>query len=172
MNHRKSPFVNGFTLVELMTVIALLAILAAIAAPSLRTFIDNQRLRNASFDLVSDLLLARSEALTRQSVVVVTRAGSDSSGWSSGWSVNLVSAAGTQVTNRTGLPGQLRFDVKNSSATAQGALSFGRDGRVAGSTPMSIEVKYADPAPPGVANSCIRIDATGRPKADKGGCSS
>jgi type IV fimbrial biogenesis protein FimT len=172
MRPRRNPdAVNGFTLIELMTVIALLAILSAIVAPSLRTFIENQRLRNASFDIVSDLLLARSEALTRQSVVVVTPSGSDSAGWSDGWAINLVSSAGAPVTNRTGLPGQLRFSVMNSSATAQGSLSFGPDGRVVGLTPMSIEVKYADPAPTGVSPSCVRIDATGRPKADKGACS-
>jgi type IV fimbrial biogenesis protein FimT len=167
---RNTLAVNGFTLIELMTVIALLAILSAVAAPSLRTFIDNQRLRNASFDIVSDLLLARSEALTRQTVVVVTPAGSDGAGWSDGWAINLVSAAGALVTNRTGLPGQLRFSVLNSSAAALGSISFGMDGRVVGLTPMSIEVKYADPAPAGVSPSCVRIDATGRPRADKGAC--
>jgi type IV fimbrial biogenesis protein FimT len=172
MNRRKnSSACHGFTLIELMTVIALLAILSAIAAPSLRTFIENQRLRNASFDVVSDLLLARSEALTRQSLVVVTPSGSDSAGWSNGWSINLGSSAGALVTNRTGLPSQLRFTVLNSSAAAQGSLSFGADGRVVGLTPMSIDVKYADPAPSGVTPSCVRIDATGRPRVDKGACS-
>jgi type IV fimbrial biogenesis protein FimT len=172
MRRRQAPFaVNGFTLIESMTVVALLAILSAVAAPSLRTFIDNQRLRNASFDIVSDLLLARSEALTRQRAVVVTPSGSDGEGWSNGWAVNLDSSAGALVTNRTGLPGELRFSVLNSSAAAQGNLSFGADGRVVGLTPMRIEVKYADPAPSGVSPSCIRIDATGRPKVDKGACS-
>jgi type IV fimbrial biogenesis protein FimT len=168
---RNSHAVNGFTLIELMTVVALLAILSAIAAPSLRTFIESQRLRNASFDIVSDLLLARSEALTRQTVVVVTPSGSDGVGWSGGWAINLVSSAGALVTNRTGVPSQLRFSVMNSSAAAQGSLSFGMDGRIVGLTPMSIEVKYADPAPAGVSPSCVRIDATGRPKVDKGACS-
>jgi type IV fimbrial biogenesis protein FimT len=167
---RRPPACRGLTLIELMTVLALLAILSAVAAPSLRTFIDNQRLRNASFDIVGDLLLARSEALTRQTVVVVTPSGSDAAGWSDGWAVNLGSSAGALVTNRTGLPGQLRFSVKNSAAAAQGSLSFGADGRVVGLTPMSIDVKYADPAPSGVTPSCVRIDATGRPKVDKGAC--
>ncbi len=66
------PGSAGFTLLELMVVVAVAAVLAAIAAPSFSTFIDNQRLRNASFDIVSDLSLARSEALTRQTTVVIT----------------------------------------------------------------------------------------------------
>jgi type IV fimbrial biogenesis protein FimT len=169
--HTNQPSVAGFTLLELMVVIAVVAILAAVAAPSLKTFIDNQRLRGGSFDMVSDLLLARSEAVTRQTVVVVTPTSSDSEGWSGGWEINLVSAAGNRVTNRTGLPPNLRFNAKNSSAAAQGSLTFGIDGRITGLTPMQIEVKYADPAPAGVSPSCIRIDATGRPRADKGACS-
>ena len=163
---------RGFTLLELMTVVAVVAVLAAVAAPSLKTFIDNQRLRNASFDLVSDLLIARSEALKRggTTVVVITPTATQSDGWSDGWSVNIGSSAGEVVTSRTGLATQLRFAVQNSSNAPLGSLSVGSDGRVIGLSPIRIDVKYSVP-PGGVTPSCIRIDATGRAKADKGACS-
>lgn len=160
----------GFTILELMTVVAVAAILAAVAAPSFSTFIDNQRLRNASFDLVSDLLLARSEALSRQRPVVVTPT-TNASGWSDGWTLNQDSAAGAVLTSRTGVAPRLRFTVTNSSGDALGSLNYRNDGRVNGLTPIQIDVHYADPAPANVAPSCIRIDATGRPRADKGSCS-
>jgi type IV fimbrial biogenesis protein FimT len=171
MRHsRLTPRAAGFTLLELMVVVAIAAVLAAVAAPGMSTFIDNQRLRNGSFDLVSDLLLARSEAVTRNSVVVVSPSATGSDGWSGGWSINLGSATGAVLTSRTGVPPKLRFAATNASAAAVSSLSFGADGRLIGATPMRVAVTFTDPAPAGVSPSCIVIDATGRAKADKGAC--
>lgn len=160
---------NGFTLIELMVVVSIAAILLALAGPSFSRFIDQQRIRNAAFDMVGDLLLARSEALTKQSVVVVTPTSAAADGWSSGWSINLVSSAGALLARRDGVPPQLRLDVQGASALAD--LSYGRDGRITGSDSVTVQVGYAAPAPAGVVPSCIRIDATGRARADKGACS-
>ena len=55
----------AFTLVELMIVVALVAIIAALAAPSFRDMILVQRLRSINAQLVTDLALARSEAVSR-----------------------------------------------------------------------------------------------------------
>lgn len=55
----------AFTLVELMIVVALVAIIAALAAPSLRDMILVQRLRSINAQLVTDLAFARSEAVSR-----------------------------------------------------------------------------------------------------------
>ena len=46
-------------------VMSLVAIVAAVAMPNLDTALTNQRLRDAATDLVSALLLARSEAIKR-----------------------------------------------------------------------------------------------------------
>ena len=75
----------GFTLVELLTVIVVLAVIAAIAMPSLEQALVNQRLRAAGTDLMSSLMLARSEAIKRRGVVeVAPLLGSD---WRTGWRV-------------------------------------------------------------------------------------
>jgi type IV fimbrial biogenesis protein FimT len=158
-------------LLELMTVIAVIAVLAAVGAPSFITFIDNQRLRNGSFDLVTDLLLARNEALSRQRVVVVTPSGTDGQGWLSGWSLNQDTSAGAVLGSRTGVTSRLRFKVIDSSAAAVSSLTFRNDGRLIANTPIRITVQYATPVPSGVTPSCIYIDATGRARSDKGACS-
>lgn len=67
-----SGFVNlkserGFTLIELMVVVVLLAILAALAVPSFRTMIANNKVAAASSDLQNLLLFARSEAAHNRS---------------------------------------------------------------------------------------------------------
>jgi len=63
------PRQQGFTLVELMIVVAVVAILLTLAAPSLYNFILMQRLKAISAQLVSDMQFARSESVARNQFV-------------------------------------------------------------------------------------------------------
>lgn len=55
--------VRGFTLIELMVTVAVVAILAVAAAPSLREFFERYRLRGAVEDVLSALATARQGAV-------------------------------------------------------------------------------------------------------------
>lgn len=61
----------GFTLIELIIVVAIVGVLASLAAPSFSTMIKNNRLASNINDLTSDLALARSESNKRGRRVTV-----------------------------------------------------------------------------------------------------
>jgi type IV fimbrial biogenesis protein FimT len=63
--------IRGFTLIELMVVVSLVAVLIAISAPSFKRFIDTQRLRSVNAALITDLQFARSEAASRNQPVII-----------------------------------------------------------------------------------------------------
>ena len=76
------PFSNGFSLVELLVVIALIGILAALGLPSYQAWIQNTQIRTAAESIQNGLQLARSEAVQRNARVRFTLG--DHSDWSVG----------------------------------------------------------------------------------------
>ncbi|KRG52377.1 GspH/FimT family pseudopilin [Stenotrophomonas beteli] len=82
---------NGFTLVELMVTVMVLAVLATIAFPSFQSTIRSNRIATTSNELIASLSLARSEAVRnrRGAGVCASAAGSacDGKSWAEGWLV-------------------------------------------------------------------------------------
>ena len=63
---------SGFTLIELMVTIAVLAIIAGIAAPSINTQLANQRVKSTTSTIANALKEAKVESiLRRQNVTVI-----------------------------------------------------------------------------------------------------
>ena len=109
-------YVKGFTILELMMVIAIVAIMTAVAAPPMGRMIDNNKMSKAASDLSWSLLYARSEAVKRNQTINVTRVGTD---WSDGWEVKF----GVQV-----LQG---FDaMEDITVSGPSTLEFLPNGRV------------------------------------------
>jgi type IV fimbrial biogenesis protein FimT len=88
------PAMIGFSLIELMVTIAVLAIVLSIAAPSFQAFVRNNRMTSVANELVSALNLARSEAVRRGKTVTVCQSDANAAtpscngtSWTDGWLV-------------------------------------------------------------------------------------
>src|SRR5690606_27147970 len=89
------PNAVGFTLLELLTAIAVLGVLLAIGVPAFTETIRTNRLAAQANDVVQALSMARSEASKRGIPVAVCAANADQSGcagdtaddWANGWIV-------------------------------------------------------------------------------------
>ena len=60
---RRAPFIRGFTLVEMLVVLGIIAAMLAIVPPMLGNTIDHSRIKSATRQLAAELKLARSEAI-------------------------------------------------------------------------------------------------------------
>ncbi|MGA0613000.1 GspH/FimT family pseudopilin [Caldimonas sp. KR1-144] len=63
---------RGFTMIELLIVVAIIAIVLALAAPSFRDFMAKKRVEGVQSELATDLQYARSEAVARNAKVRIT----------------------------------------------------------------------------------------------------
>ena len=149
---------HGFTLVELMTTILILTILTTLALPSFREFIANQRIRNASFQLMASLTLARSQAITQNGSVDLKKAGDN---WNAGWTV-------TDGTTTFGAQEALN-SLRITDSGGLGTITYGRDGRITTAATKFTVKPGTDMS--GVTPRCITIGLSGLPSSTVGDCS-
>lgn len=106
----KIKTLSGFTLLELMITLAIAGIITMIGIPSFQGLINNSRLTAHANDLLTALHYARSEAVTRNTDIVITQIGGANSVWEGGWDIRVVGgellkqheALGNGYTLRTG----------------------------------------------------------------------
>jgi len=87
---RRIRAARGFTLVELMVTLLVLAILLGLAVPSFRDAALSSRLTGYANDLVASVQIARSEAIKRNATVTLCASTNGSTcatagGWEVGW---------------------------------------------------------------------------------------
>ncbi|OGA18890.1 MAG: hypothetical protein A3I63_09585 [Betaproteobacteria bacterium RIFCSPLOWO2_02_FULL_66_14] len=150
---------RGFTILELIMVVAIVAILAAVGLPSMRDFIRGAEIRDASSEFYAALIAARSEAIKRRANVVVTRA--NGSNWRGGWTVGGGGATlqkmdplSSNVTVRATAP---YVDATPVSSN----ITYGQNGRVSDGAQT---VVFYIAGVPTIQARCVGIDTSGLPR--------
>lgn len=148
MKDRLNSGNSGFTLVEMMIVVTIVAILASLAAPSFRNLIESQRIRSASSDLYFSLARARSEAIKRNTDISLSSIGGN---WASGWQISHPTTAGSFIEEHP--------SVANITIAGPASVTYQRSGRIQGGGSVTLTLS-------GQVDSnkrCVYVDVSGRP---------
>jgi type IV fimbrial biogenesis protein FimT len=145
---------RGFTLTELMIVVAVMTTLVAAALPAYNEFVRNQRVKTASFDVFSSLVYARSEAVTRNASVTVAPVTAGS--WAGGWTVK--DAGGVVLRSQEALA--------SIAITGPTSVVFNGSGRL-GAAAGNFELTATGS---GITSRCISLDLSGRPVTKAAAC--
>jgi type IV fimbrial biogenesis protein FimT len=151
---RHRPRARGFTLPEILTVVAILATLSALAAPSFSGLIGTMRARAAGSELFASLVRARSEAVKRNTEVTLTPAGGR---WEAGWTIPNPADSGAAIEVHPALGG--------ATVTGPASVVYLANGRVKGSTAPEFDIAF-----PNTGHRCVQVDLSGRPYLKPSGC--
>ena len=142
-------------MVELLTVMSILVIILGVMAPSFGEFMAAQQAKGLSYDLTGDLMLARNEALKRNTSVTISRGGAS---WAQGWSVVSVSD-GESLSTRN--PAAQSVTITGAPAT----ITFDFNGRVSSPT-ASVRITISSQS----SSRCVQLDPSGRARTVHGAC--
>ncbi|MDM0091011.1 MULTISPECIES: Tfp pilus assembly protein FimT/FimU [unclassified Variovorax] len=175
LDRRPAPgAVTGFTAIELMVVLAIVAILMVVAVPSFSLLIQRNRLATQTNAFIGDLQFTRAEAI-KQGLPVTICASSDGSTclgtttWGTGWIVfadpdnsktrDATKVAEALLRRQAPWPGSDTFTASNSIA----AITYSRDGFALGLTGTITLAMRTNPAN-AQTTRCVTLSLVGRPQ--------
>lgn len=119
---------GGFTLVELMVTLAVLAVLLGIAVPSFQDITNRNRLTAVTNEMVGAIQLARVEAVRRNARVVFCPTNNGTSCGGANWLRSIVLAPGGEVVREINFEGAGLIVLGSSNVAIGNQISFGASG--------------------------------------------
>jgi type IV fimbrial biogenesis protein FimT len=142
---------NGFNLIELVVVIAIIGILSAIAVPSFTDTVSSMRTKAAASDLYMALIKARSEAVKRNTKVTLTIVDGK------GWKVYPSLAADSILESHT---------VSGDVSISDGSVEYNSSGRVAANPSFTVTATLGA----STSKRCVAIGLSGLPSVKSQSC--
>lgn len=147
--------VSGFTLVEVLVVVAVLVILATVGIPNFGPTVANSRATSAANDLLGSLQLARSEAARLNEPVLIVPTGGT---WTDGWRIE-----------RDGEPIRERHALPRVTITGPDRMEFGSAGNATPEPADRFDFQItADGG--GNPRRCLSVTASGSAAVNHGDC--
>jgi type IV fimbrial biogenesis protein FimT len=177
---KEMPVSCGFTLIELMVTISVMAVVLMIAAPSFSDAVLSMKLNSHANNLVAGIYAARSEAIKRNASVNLCASAdgttcANSGGWEQGWIV--MCNTNDNTTCNTGGPNTIVIQrqpaadagfsviaLATGTATVMRSITFQATG--VGVPPTTLTLCRATPNV-GHTERIVTISATGRPTVAK-----
>jgi len=135
------PRNRGFTMIELLIGIVVLAILLGLGAPSFMVWMQNTQIRNAADAVLNGMQLARTEAIRRNKPVQFALSSN------SGWNINIVNPQASDPANpiqkRTAKEGSAKVLVAATPGGAY-AVTFDAMGGPTGNADGSLTITSLD----------------------------
>lgn len=152
---------TGFTLIELMIGIAILAIALALGIPSLAEWIQNSQIRTAGESISAGLQAARNEAIRRNTPIEFMLTGNGGAG-ETGWQI-VVRNTGVVLQTQTAGEGSRNATLVTTPADAR-MLTFTGLGRVsatnADATPVLTQINIDNPKMSATTSRDLQIGIT------------
>lgn len=167
---RPPAYSRGFSIVELMATLAVLAILLAVGIPSFTEFTINYRTTAQANDLLADLAFARMESVKLGRTVEVSAEGGD---WETGWRVGVdlntdgdIDDTGEILREHGVVEQDFTIDAMDGGGTVFTRTAFdGTGARTVPADAFDAEVAFCRPDNDEAKSRWVAIAPTGRAEA-------
>lgn len=147
---------SGFTLIELMVTITIVAVIATIAVPSFNEFSASQRVKAAASNLFISILRTRSEAIKRDATITLAPVGGS---WANGWVMQNPAFPELNI-ERQELTGKVTI-------SGPASLKYRSSGRLADTSAPGFSISADNTS----NQRCVTVSLDGQPVNKKGACS-